>query len=267
MRGQGYDGARNMSGKYCGVQARVKELYPLAMYIHCCNHVLNLVISTSSQWLVFRNAMATISDICVFLSRFAQRVSIVQDNVEREVSGSASSRQKLKPICATRWVERHGSIIIFVTLLPAVVSTLEELQNENKQVEVATKAATLLNSVQKCTFLIAALVMQHTSGIILPVSKLLQKKELDIFVVIELIDSVLDILRQNRSNCENVFRKIFDQAKNECEKYDAPLLIPRRCKSQIFRDNYPSDQNRRQKVVSRGALHLCRGALRSCRGS
>ena len=31
MRGQGYDGARNMSVKYRGVQARVKELYPLAM--------------------------------------------------------------------------------------------------------------------------------------------------------------------------------------------------------------------------------------------
>jgi len=120
--------------------------------------------------------MATISDICVFLSRSAQRVSIFQDNVESEVSGSASSRQKLKPICTTRWVERHDSIIVFVALLPAVVSTLEELQQENKQVEVATKAATLLNSVQKCTFLIAALVLQHTSGIILPVSKLLQKK-------------------------------------------------------------------------------------------
>jgi len=84
--------------------------------------------------------------------------------------------------------------------LPAVVSTLEELQQENKQADVATKAATLLNSVQKCTFLIAALVMQHTSGIILPVSKLLQKKELDVVAVIEFIDSVLDSLRQNRSN-------------------------------------------------------------------
>ena len=83
--------------------------------------------------------------------------------------------------------------------------------------------------------------MQHTSGIILPVSKLLQKKELSIFAVIELIDSMLDIFRQNRSNYENVFHKIFDQAKNECEKYDAPLLIPRRCKSQIFRDNYSYD--------------------------
>jgi len=128
-----------------------------------------------------------------------------------------------------------------VTLLPAVVSSFEELLQENKQVEVATKAVTLLNFVQKCTFLIATLVMQHTSGIILPVSKLLQIKELDIFAVIELIDSVLDNLRQNRSNCESVFHKLFDQAKNECERYDAPLLIPRRCKSQIFGDNYPSD--------------------------
>ena len=148
------------------------------MYTHCCNHILNLVIITSSQLPVIRNAMATISDICVFLSRSAQRVSIFQENVEREVSSSVSLREKLKPIWATRWVERHDSIIIFVTLLPAVVSTLEELQQENKQVEVATKAVTLLNFVQKCTFLIAALVMQHTSGIILPFSKLLQKKEL-----------------------------------------------------------------------------------------
>jgi len=29
--GQDYDGARNMSVKYRGVQARVKELYPLTM--------------------------------------------------------------------------------------------------------------------------------------------------------------------------------------------------------------------------------------------
>jgi len=89
--------------------------------------------------------------------------------------------------------------------LPAVVSTLEELQQENKQVEVATNAAALLNSAQKCTFLIPALVMQHTSGIILPVSKLLQKKELDIFAVIELINSVLDILRQKQKQLRKRF--------------------------------------------------------------
>ena len=58
--------------------------------------------------------------------------------------------------------------------------------------------------------------------------------------MIELIDSVLDILRQNRSNFKNVFHKIFDQAKNECEKYDAPLLKMQKSNFQRY-SNYPSD--------------------------
>ena len=150
MRGQGYDGARNMGGKYRGVQARVKELYPLAMYTHCCNHVLNLVISTyrscqllEMRWQLYRTY--------AFLCRVLHSVyRYFKTMLKKKLQARLLSRQKLKPICATRWVERHDSIIIFVTLLPAVVSTLEELQQ------------------------------QHTSGIILPVSKLLQKKELDI---------------------------------------------------------------------------------------
>jgi hypothetical protein len=34
-RGQSYDNASNMSGKYAGVQALVKELSPHAIYIPC----------------------------------------------------------------------------------------------------------------------------------------------------------------------------------------------------------------------------------------
>jgi len=40
------------------------------MYTHCYNHVLNLVISTSSQLPVIRNAMATIPDIMRFSVAF-----------------------------------------------------------------------------------------------------------------------------------------------------------------------------------------------------
>jgi len=60
-------------------------------------------------------------------------VSIFQDNVEREVSGSASSRQKLKPICATSWVERHDSIIIFMKLLLAVVLHLRNCSRKTSK--------------------------------------------------------------------------------------------------------------------------------------
>ncbi|KAK0131240.1 Zinc finger MYM-type protein 1 [Merluccius polli] len=46
-RGQGYDGAANMSGIYSGVQARIAEREPLALYVHCAAHNLNLVINDS----------------------------------------------------------------------------------------------------------------------------------------------------------------------------------------------------------------------------
>ena len=47
MIGQGYDGASTMSGKEKGVQAIVKESYPLAVYVHCSAHILNLVLVKS----------------------------------------------------------------------------------------------------------------------------------------------------------------------------------------------------------------------------
>ena len=46
-RGQGYDGAANMSGVYSGVQARIAEKEPLARYVHCAAHNLNLALNDS----------------------------------------------------------------------------------------------------------------------------------------------------------------------------------------------------------------------------
>ena len=41
-RGQGYDNASNMKGQFKGVQARIIEKNPLAMYSPCGAHSLNL---------------------------------------------------------------------------------------------------------------------------------------------------------------------------------------------------------------------------------
>ena len=44
IRGQGYDGASNMSGHYSGMQSRIAAKISTAVYIHCHGHVLNLVL-------------------------------------------------------------------------------------------------------------------------------------------------------------------------------------------------------------------------------
>lgn len=48
-RGQGYDGASNMSGDYNGLQSKFREECPYAYYIHCFAHCLNLVVMATSR--------------------------------------------------------------------------------------------------------------------------------------------------------------------------------------------------------------------------
>lgn len=45
-RGQSYDTAANMSGKYCGLQIRIKQYSPLAVNIPCGGHVFTLICVT-----------------------------------------------------------------------------------------------------------------------------------------------------------------------------------------------------------------------------
>lgn len=42
--GQSYNGASVMSDHIGGVQAKLKEVHPQAIYIHCMAHKLNLVV-------------------------------------------------------------------------------------------------------------------------------------------------------------------------------------------------------------------------------
>ena len=48
-RGQSYDNASNMSGKYTGLQTRVKEVNKLAVFIPCSAHSLNLVGTRAAE--------------------------------------------------------------------------------------------------------------------------------------------------------------------------------------------------------------------------
>jgi len=62
MRGQGYDGASNMSGCRKGVQlqAVIMEKNPLALYTHCSSHVLNLVIVKSCSLPQVKNTFGVV---------------------------------------------------------------------------------------------------------------------------------------------------------------------------------------------------------------
>ena len=76
VRGQGYDGAANMSSDNVGVQRRIRERSPKAVYVHCSGHSLNLVISHSCALPQIRNVIDKLKPnaACISLEAQSERV-------------------------------------------------------------------------------------------------------------------------------------------------------------------------------------------------
>ena len=69
MVSQGYDGASVMSGQCSGVQKRIRELAPHAIYIHCYAHTLNLVLVDSVKMVPYvTEFFALLESLYVFIS-------------------------------------------------------------------------------------------------------------------------------------------------------------------------------------------------------
>ena len=68
--GQCYDGASVMSGRHQGVQAKLRNIYPNALYVHCHAHRLNLVlVDTVRDVLIAREFFGLVEALYVYLSR------------------------------------------------------------------------------------------------------------------------------------------------------------------------------------------------------
>uniref|UniRef100_H3AME6 Uncharacterized protein n=1 Tax=Latimeria chalumnae TaxID=7897 RepID=H3AME6_LATCH len=63
-RGQCYDGAANVAGHRCGLQALVQEEEPRAVFVHCLAHTLNLVVQDVAQSIgMCRTFLSLIGDL------------------------------------------------------------------------------------------------------------------------------------------------------------------------------------------------------------
>ena len=78
--GECFDGAANMSGCHKGVASRMKEFSPLALYVHCYAHRLNLALQdTMASIEPIRNALGTIQSLYNLIEASPKRHSIFQN--------------------------------------------------------------------------------------------------------------------------------------------------------------------------------------------
>ena len=209
---QCYDGASVMSGCYSGVSARVLEMNPKAVYVHCCAHRLNLVLVDSCKSIAAASDFFSLLEaLYVFISS-----SIPHSLFAKKQSELGQQRQiQLKKLSDTRWSCRYASIKAVKTTISAIIDTLEELSEDSDS--RAVEARGLLFQVKKFQFLLSLIMFERIFSITAKLSDLLQAEHLNYAAAAACIRATKETIQSLR--CEEEWKKIWDEAVSMATEY------------------------------------------------
>ena len=253
IRGQAYDGAAVMSSKIAGVQAKIKEVSPLALYTHCFAHSLNLSIAASCKVQEVRNLIGLINESYLFVNNSPKR----QRFFERALSVylPASAHSKLSGLCKTRWVERHTCFeiflemyVCFVTFLDAIVTPsdyqnlLLEDETWNWDRETKVKAQGLKSSLSSFQSIAVFIITKNVLDEVKPLASKFQKRDQDVSEAYKMVDSSIQNIRSTRDNIDEVFTSWYNsEILPLADNVGVSESVPRKTSLQRNRTNTPSD--------------------------
>lgn len=256
IRGQAYDGAAVMSSEIAGVQAKIKEISPLALYTHCYAHTLNLSIAASCKVQEVRNLIGIINESYLFLNNSPKRQRFFERALGLYLPESKHS--KLPGLCKTRWVERHTCFEVFlemyecfVTFLDAIISPSEyqELllndESWNWDRETKVKAQGLKSSLSSFHCIAVFMITKNVLDEVKALASKFQKRDHDIAEAYKMVDSSIKKIGTIRENIDKVFSSWYNsEILPLASSVGVSECVPRKTSLQRNRTNVPSDSPR-----------------------
>lgn len=125
LRAITFDGAANMSGAYNGAQALIREQQPLALYVHCGAHCVNLALQSSLKSSAFvADTIQLVHELGVLYGKSSKFRTVFD-----QISKSTEVFFTLKPLCPTRWTVRTPALAQFFRQYESVITALEEISD------------------------------------------------------------------------------------------------------------------------------------------
>ncbi|KAL4142042.1 hypothetical protein QTP88_004574 [Uroleucon formosanum] len=218
-RGQAYDRASTMSGRFSGLQSKVKELNPLAMYIHCCAHNFNLVLIDSIRSSVVAvSFFGTLETLYTFLTGSLPRLHILKEEQAKQVEGVILTLKKLSD---TRWASHKRAVDSVYNSLPTIVKTLKQISKgkiSNTKSKTVSEAQGLLFHVMKLKFSFMLVMWKNILGKAYILSNYLQNTSIDLTTAFNMITACSENIKSMRTT--EHFLEIQKNAIVLCETFD-----------------------------------------------
>ncbi len=188
IRGQGYDNGSNMKGKHQGVQKRLIDINPRALYMPCACHSLNLTLcdmaKSCGKAITF---FGIVQRIYVLFSGSTKRWNVLIKHVPSLT---------VKPLSNTRWESRIKSVTAIRYQATEIRSALYELRHAS-DVEPKDKsdAKNLFDVLGSFEFLLSMVIWHDVLFVVNKVSKKLQSPAMCVDSTLDLIQGMMDTLR------------------------------------------------------------------------
>lgn len=226
LRGQGYDGASNMSGHIGGLQALLRLLYPYAFYVHCMAHRLNLVVECIIESVPALNTfLDTLKKVRKLVTGSSKRHTILEKALRGMVKltdidqilhdpkpADASTRESQKKSVPvpneTRWYGYQALVFAMVQYIATVYGVINVLIADDGTTAVqAAEMEGLVGMMLQFNFLFCAVVVQPLLKDLDMLSKSLQSPRSDLQQAQDMAKATITELEDSKLKFEEYWKK------------------------------------------------------------
>lgn len=193
-RGQSYDNAANMSGKYSGVQSRIKEVCEYAIYVPCAAHSLNLVGVQAVECVTEAVAFFQfVQKLYNFFSASTKRWKILTEHL--------GVNKVLKPLSETRWSARANAINALQNGYLNISEALSSIASDiNQPGDTRNEAQSLAKKMENLETALLTEIWNDLLGIMNKTSLSLQNSTMTMDVAAKLYESLISYVNNARNN-------------------------------------------------------------------
>ncbi|XP_047328607.1 zinc finger MYM-type protein 1-like [Impatiens glandulifera] len=190
MRGQGYDGARNMRGSWNGLQTLFLKECSCAYYVHCFAHRLQLAL--------------------IAVAKKELLVNVILCN---QIGNLLRPRK-------TRWSSNFDSLCSMVDMYGYMITVLENMVDEGSSNSIRGEASGLLIAMKSFDFIFILHLMKKITRLTNLLCRALQERSLDILNAMEHVSTTKTLLHALR---EQGFDILLNCVEEVSEKYDIEI--------------------------------------------